>query len=211
MTMRNKLGTICMILGTVLVLAALSLFLWNRWEDRRAGALAESILPQVMEQIASPAPESGEAGDTNPDLPDPYDVSMTEAEIDGYAYVGYLSIPAINLELPVMAQWDYARLKIAPCRYTGSTKSGDLVICGHNYTRHLGPIGRLVPGDDVYFTDMDGGVWHYQVAAVETLGPTDIENMTAGEYPLTLFTCTLGGASRVTVRCDRVTETERTQ
>lgn len=28
--------------------------------------------------------------------------------------------------------------------------------------------------------------------------------MTSGDYPLTLFTCTYGGKSRITVRCDAV-------
>ena len=28
--------------------------------------------------------------------------------------------------------------------------------------------------------------------------------MTAGDFDLTLFTCTYGGKSRVTLRCDRV-------
>lgn len=187
-----------MVLGTVLVLAALSLFLWNQEESDEAGEVSEEVLTQVVEQIVK---NEAPPDDTQP-LPDPYDETMTETEIDGYAYIGYLSIPEISLELPVMSQWDYTRLKIAPCRYVGSTKTGNLVICGHNYTRHLGPIKSLDPGDDVYFTDMDGEVWHYQVATVETLGPTDIESMTSGEYPLTLFTCTYGGATRVTVRCE---------
>lgn len=190
-----------MVLGTVLVLAALSLFLWNQEENDEAGAVSEEVLTQVVEEIVKRNEPSAE--ETAP-LPDPYDETMTETEIDGYAYIGYLSIPTINLELPVMSQWDYTRLKIAPCRYVGSTKTENLVICGHNYARHLGQIKNLNPGEDVYFTDMDGEVWHYQVATVETLGPTDIENMTSGEYPLTLFTCTYGGATRVTVRCDRV-------
>lgn len=192
-----------MVLGTVLVLAALSLFLWNQEESDEAGAVSEKVLTQVVEEIGKRSQPSVEG--TEP-LPDPYDETMTETEIDGYAYIGYLSIPSIHLELPVMSQWDYTRLKIAPCRYVGSTKTENLVICGHNYTRHLGPIKNLNPGDDVYFTDMDGEVWHYQVATVETLGPTDIESMTSGEYPLTLFTCTYGGATRVTVRCDRIRE-----
>lgn len=201
--MRNKIGTACMILGTVMVLAALALFLWNRREDQEAGVSVEMILPKVISQI--PAPEE-EEDQTEPTYPDPYektvDATMTETEIDGYGYIGYLSIPAIKLELPVMAQWDYTRLKIAPCRYVGSTKTDNLVICAHNYVRHFGPIRRLSPGDEVYFTDMDGVVWAYEVAAVETLEPGDIDGMTSGEYALTLFTCTYGGATRVTVRCN---------
>lgn len=192
-----------MVLGAVLVLAALSLFLWNQRENDEAGTSAEKILPQVIEQIETPG--AGQEVE-EPSYPNPYDPTMTEVEIDGYAYVGYLSIPSLELELPVMSEWDYTRLKIAPCRYAGSTKTDDLVICAHNYTRHFGPIRNLAAGDTVTFTDMDGVVWQYEVVAVDILAPTDVEDMTAGGYDLTLFTCTYGGASRVTVRCERAAE-----
>lgn len=129
---------------------------------------------------------------------------MTEVEIDGYAYVGYLSIPAINLEVPVMGEWDYTRLKIAPCRYAGSAGTGNLVICAHNYTRHFGPIRNLVSGDLVYFTDMDGVIWKYEVVLADLLSSAEVEDMTAGDYDLTLFTCTYSGQSRVTMRCKRM-------
>lgn len=42
------------------------------------------------------------------------------------------------------------------------------------------------------------------VAEVEILKPTDVEQMIAGDWQLTLFTCTVGGTSRVTVRCRQV-------
>lgn len=194
-------------LGAALVLAALSLFVWNGWEDRAAGACVESVLPQLRRKIQAPLtpptgqspPTASSAGEVT--FPDPYDPTMTEVEIDGYAYIGYLSIPSVELELPVMSQWDDARLKIAPCRYTGSTKTDNLVLCAHNYDRHFWPIRNLAPGDAVYFTDMDGMVWQYEVVEVDILAPSDVEGMTAGEYELTLFTCTYGGQSRVTVRC----------
>lgn len=188
-----------MVLGAALVLTALSLFLLNQREDKQAGASVEKILPQVIDRIE--APITDEAEDI-PTYPDPYDPAMTEVEIDGYAYVGYLSIPSLELELPVMSEWDYARLKLSPCRYAGSSKTGNLVICAHNYTQHFGPVRSLVPGDLVYFTDMDGVIWKYQVAAVDILKPTEVETMTAGDYDLTLFTCTYGGQSRVAVRCE---------
>ncbi len=43
----------------------------------------------------------------------------------------------------------------------------------------------------------------YTVAKVETLDPSDPDAMVDPDYDLTLFTCTVGGASRVTVRCLR--------
>lgn len=194
--MRNKLGTICMILGTVLILAALSLFLWNRREAEQAGEAAADILPQVVEQIAETAAEA-------PAPPDPFNPTMTEAEIDGYLYIGYLSIPALGLELPVMSEWDYNRLNIAPCRYSGSTKTDDLVIAAHNFAQHFGGLSGLTGGEQVIFVDMDNVVSTYTVVAVEILAPTAVEEMTNGEYDLSLYTCTYGGRSRVTVRCDR--------
>lgn len=185
-----------MALGTAMVTGALSLFLWNQREARRAAAASEEILPQLIEQIepAGTAPVLEEA----PLLRD-----MTAVEIDGYEYIGFLSIPALGLELPVMSEWDYTRLKIAPCRYAGSVFTGGLVIAAHNYVRHFGSLKTLSAGDAVYFTDMDGSVFTYEVSALEILSPTAIEEMTAGGYDLTLFTCTYGGQSRITVRCDR--------
>lgn len=178
--------------GTALVCGALGLFLWNRWEDACAGAYVDYTLPQVVAYVEDGAAEEEETV---------RDGEMTEVMIDGYAYIGYVSVPALGLELPVMSEWDYDRLKIAPCRYSGSTKTDDLVLCAHNYARHFGNIKNLAAGDAVYFTDMDGEVRAYEVASVETLKPGDVEAMTDGSCGLTLFTCTYGGASRVTVRC----------
>ena len=191
-----------MLSGTVLVLAALCLFLLNQRENNAAGISVEKILPQVLEQIRTQNAVDGLEG--REDSPNPCASAMTEVEIDGYAYVGYLSIPAINLEAPVMSEWDYTRLKIAPCRYAGSAGTGNLVICAHNYTRHFGPIRNLVSGDLVYFTDMDGMIWKYEVVSADLLSSAEVEDMTAGDYALTLFTCTYSGQSRVTVRCKRM-------
>lgn len=191
-----------MSLGAVLMIAALSLCFINQWENDHAGDQAKEVVNK-LEQLREP--ETTPAGTEEPEpLPDPFDPVMTEVEIDGYLYIGTVDIPSLDLSLPVMSEWDYTRLKIAPCRYTGSTKTDDLVIAAHNYTRHFGQLKNLSEGDSVFFTDMDGVVSEYTVAAIEVLPPTAVEDMNAGDYDLTLFTCTYGGASRVTVRCDRV-------
>jgi len=59
---------------------------------------------------------------------------------------------------------------------------------------------NLVQGDAVTFTDMDGNVFCYQVAEIETLPPYATQEMTSGEWDLTLFTCTIGGQNRLTLR-----------
>lgn len=199
--MWHKIGTVSMALGTVLVLAALSLFLWNRWEDARAGVVIEEIQPAVEEYIETAGGEENTGETSGSDS-----LEMAVAEIDGYEYVGYISIPALGLDLPVMSSRSYEQLKIAPCRYYGSTKTGNLVIAAHNYSRHFGNIKDLSQGDAVSFTDMEGTVTRYEVEEIDTLSPTAVEEMTDSGYALTLFTCTYGGQSRVTVRCSRVSE-----
>ena len=74
----------------------------------------------------------------------------------------------------------------------------------HNYSSHFGGLSQLSEGDSVIFTDMDGVTTNYQVVAQDILAPYAVEEMTSGDYDLTLFTCTYGGQSRVTVYCDIV-------
>ena len=129
------------------------------------------------------------------------EMEMPTREIDGQTYIGMVEVPALELSLPVISEWTYPRLKKAPCRYVGSVYSKDMVICGHNYDRHFGRLKDLAVGDEVRFTDMDGNVFFYSVCGTEQLGKYAVEDMLAGEWDLTLFTCTKGGRMRVTVRC----------
>ena len=129
------------------------------------------------------------------------DMEMPAREIEGQTYIGMVEVPSLELSLPVISEWTYPRLKKAPCRYVGSVYSRDMVICGHNYDRHFGRLKELAVGDEVRFTDMDGNVFVYSVCGTQQLGKYAVEEMLAGEWDLTLFTCTKGGQMRVTVRC----------
>lgn len=194
--MKNKMGNLFIFLGAVMVLGALCLFLWNLWEDRQAGKTVEEILPQLAEIIQ----ERVSGGGDNVDLSD----SETVVELpDGYEYMGYLSLPSLGLELPVMSDLSYSQLKIAPCRYSGAVETDDLVIAAHNYSRHFGSIKDLSLEDTVYFTDVNGNIYIYEVRQIDLLSSASVEEMTSGDYALTLFTCTYDGQSRVTVRCER--------
>ena len=137
--MKNKFGNFCMILGAALLIGALSLFGYNQHEAAKAERATVDLLPQLLAQIEqnrqeqAAAPESETQPALQPegtpiDFLNPSAFEMTEVEIDGYGYIGYLSIPAMELELPIMADWDYKRLNIAPCRYTGSVRGEDLVL-----------------------------------------------------------------------------------
>ncbi len=203
--MRRKLGISLMALGAAMLLGAGSLFTWNQLEADRAEQASAEILPAVraaIEENSSVAREETSIPGTPVELMTQEELRMTEVEIDGYAYIGWLTIPRLGLELPVMADWDYDRLKIAPCRFSGTTTEENLVLLGHNYRRHFGPIRRLRPGDEVIFEDMDGVTTVYQVTATDVVNPSALEEVTSGDFDLTLITCTYGGQTRIVVYCD---------
>ena len=167
--------------------------LWRPWRPRRQteGERApEQPEPSVPEYVLHP------------------DMEMPTVEIDGVEYIGTLTIPTLGLELPIVSAWSDALLDLAPCRYTGSAYLDDLIIAGHNYRGHFGSLYRLAPGDEVQFTDAAGNVFSYAVSEIQELPGTALEEMEAGDWDLTLFTCTLSRTSRVTIRCQRTGETE---
>ena len=206
--MRQKIGKICMVLGALLILAAAALLAYNKWDAARADKAAQQALGELEQTLTTTVEEKAKSETVvlQPEL-DPAQ-PMTETELDDWSYIGYLSIPSIGLDLPVMSEWSYAGLKIAPGRYSGSTYADNMVVCAHNYAKHFSPIKWLAEGTPVYFTDMDGMRWSYEVSYVENLQPTQIEKMTektedSDNWDLTLFTCTTGGRARCAVRCVR--------
>lgn len=210
--MKSKKGLPLIATGLLLVVAALFLTVFNLYEEQKAAQLSMAVLRELPEEMRNHLPiedtteDSAEADLVYPDYVLNPNMDMPAVEVDGHDYIGVLEIPALELELPVMSTWSYPNLKIAPCRYTGSAYLDDMVIAAHNYSQHFGRLKELSGGETVIFTDADGNVFTYEVALVETLMPTDIEEMESGEWDLTLFTCTIGGSYRVTVRCDRITE-----
>ena len=197
-----------MVLGALLILAAAALLAYNKWDAARADKAAQQALGELEQTLTTTVEEKAKSETVvlQPEL-DPAQ-PMTETELDGWSYIGYLSIPSIGLDLPVMSEWSYAGLKIAPGRYSGSTYADNMVVCAHNYAKHFSPIKWLAEGAQVYFTDMDGMRWSYEVSYVENLQPTQIEKMTektedSDNWDLTLFTCTTGGRARCAVRCTR--------
>ncbi|MCC8195473.1 MAG: sortase [Ruminococcus sp.] len=200
--MKKVIGRILIVIGILLMIGALSLYLYNRYDAERAATAsieAEEKLTDAMTSAVgseySLSVETDEDGNA---------YSVVSLDVDGDSYIGVLSIPSFGLELPVLSEWSYAGLKNSPARYTGSASAGNLVICAHNYERHFGNIKDLDIGAEITFTDVTGTVYEYEVIEVETLQPTAISEMITGDWDLTLFTCTRSGQARVTVRCQLI-------
>ena len=186
----RRIGTIFVIFGLVLICSALSLLFYNSYQEQKAYKETENVLSAL---------EGETQNSTQADSSD-----ETTVDVNGYDYIGVIEIPKIEIKLPVLSEWDYARLKIAPCRQFGSISTDDIVIAAHNYKKHFGSLSSLNIGDEIILTDTSKNTHEYSVARIEVLNPTDVEKVQNSGYDLVLYTCTYGGKTRVTLFCNRI-------
>lgn len=191
----KRKGRFILFLGMILVLLGIGLFAQNKSEGYYAGKSSNQVLQKM--QLTEMKTEETEPNFSENDI-------MPEIEIDGEQYIGQLTIPELKLELPIISQWSYPKLKVAPCRYSGTINQGNLVLLGHNYKSHFGRLHTLKSGARIEFKDINQNVQNYVVLSVETIDPSNVERVTSGDSALTLFTCTYGGQYRTMVKCDAV-------
>ena len=208
--MHKWIGVICVFLGVVCILSSVGFVVYNRWEDQNAEGIAKDLLEDVQSIMDEKQPEQPLPADTVnlPDDPEKMPTEMATVKVDGYDCIGVLSVPVLDLELPVLTDWSYAKLKKAPCHYYGTYYEKDFVIAAHNYQSHFGKLSELQPKDLILFTDVSGTVYCYEVVLLETLPGNATEEMIASGFDLSLYTCTPGGASRVTVRCNIINQSK---
>ena len=219
--------------GLLLLFLAAAWSGYNILDARRADRAAQNTVEQLQQEIAQKQnekeqleaeeeeEETAESAETSADTaePDPTaslpdyvlhpDMEMPVMKIDGNYYIGVLTIPSLDLSLPVMEDWDDEKLKISPCRYAGSLYQKNLVIAGHNYQRHFNGIRTLPIGSEIQFNDADGNEFQYTVVASDVMNPEEKDRMLEdGAWDLTLFTCNYGLGTRYAVRCQMVEENE---
>lgn len=207
--MRKGIGIGCVVLGIACLLTSIGFIIYNRCEQKNGETMSQALLQNVQlyiqeaEPMESISPENIPEETLTEEVPDFVSQKMQTVPAGEYESIGILSIPVLELELPVLTDWSYAKLKQAPCHYYGSYYESDFVIAAHNYTSHFGRLSQLQAGDLVLFTDVTGKTYYYEVVLLETLIPTATEEMITSGFDLSLYTCTPGGGNRVTVRCNK--------
>ncbi|MCD8090050.1 MAG: sortase [Clostridiales bacterium] len=213
----NKRGNLFIAIGLLFIAAAFGLTAYNFWDNGRAEKAAAGETAVLSEKISEAAEDSLDnfTSDAVPLYVRYPDMEMPTVEINGSGYIGILEIPSLGLKLPVKGDYSLAGLKEAPCRYSGSVYKDNMIICGHNYNSHFGSLKNLEGGAEVSFTDGDGNLFAYQVVDIVQIDGNDVEGMEesseADSWDMTLFTCTLSGQKRVTVRLERLSKNLETE
>ena len=200
MSTLRKLGGVLIVLGVTLMMVATMIVMYNLDHDGDVGAATDEIVSALSEAIAN---REGALPKSEAEAIAMRESGTDVVYVDGRAYIGYLTVPSQNLELPILSSWSYDNLKIAPCSYSGSIYGNDLVLAGHNYRSHFGRLNNLSIGDTIRFINVFGVVTDYRVAELQVLRPTAVEKMVNSRFDLTLFTCNMAGNARFTVRCMR--------
>ena len=180
--------------GGVCIFIALIFLTHNVTEDYEVDESTKKIVSELKESVENDSNQQNRYID-NPKM------EMPIKQINGYDYIGYLRIEKLSLDLPIMSEWSYPLIRISPARFKGSIYENNMIILAHNYKAHFGYLYKLDRGDMVEFVDMDNNHFIYKVEEVEKINGDKMEELLSGVWDLTLFTCTLGGKSRVVVRC----------
>lgn len=195
----NKLGKRFIIIGIFFITVSILLLIYNNYTEYLAGKKSEEALNIIKTSLSETSPTIINTNKLSEEIKD-----METINVNGYDYIGTLTIPSLNLELPIMSEYDYTRLNIAPCRYYGSVYTNDLIICAHSYKTHFQNLINLEQEDTIIFTDINGNNYIYEVLEIEILNPKEVSKMIDNDFDLTLYTCTNDGLNRITIRCNRV-------
>lgn len=190
--MKSKLftftGIFCLVLALII---SVNNLIDDRISINSQNKLIEAYDNQIVDESLLEVPDYV----LNPDM------DMPEVDVDGLSCIGILEVPSLDLRLPILGDWSDELLKKAPCRYSGSAYTNNMVIAGHNSRVQFNKLNKLKEGDLIVFTDVVGNVFEYYVSAIEVLDGDDVEGMLNG-WPLTLFMCTYDNLSRYTIRCE---------
>ncbi len=211
--MKKKSSLITTIIFTIMLFVGLSVMLYpivsNWWNSRvqsRAIANYEAAISNMdtseIEAMLAQANEYNEkiarldSPFTNYDQIPGYDDIL---DVSGTGIMGYISIPVIQVEIPVYHGTSEAVLNIASGHLEGSslpvgginTHSVISAHRGHPTAKLFTDLDKLVVGD-IFTINVLGAVYTYEIEEINIVLPHEMEKLSVvpGEDFVTLMTCT---------------------
>lgn len=198
---RYFVGGLLLLIGTLLLSES-----W--WKDQ----LATWNSQQVTAEIQPKQPETGEFEFSNVEPLSWEQLLTVRNRFHELPTLGLISIPDVNLELPILYGLDNENLAVGagtmdPSQHMGT---GNYALAGH-YTQSptalFGPLHTLDIGMSIYVTDMKH-TFQYEVTSLETVPPTQVDVLEPTTEPtITLVTCTFDATERLIVKGRLVNQT----
>lgn len=188
---RNILQRLCVLSGIgLLVAAGVLLFLWQ--SGIRTSAQQAAACVQTLKALI-PEPQGAL-------LEERTDNTMPVLSLDGTDYVGILELPTHASSLPVCADWGHSSKQ--PCRFNGSIYDGTMQIGGTSQKGQYEFYRDISVGDSVYFTDMTGNRYTYEVKDIRYEKHANQTALNSEDTTLVLFIKNIYAFEYVIVFCD---------
>jgi len=193
MKKKNKyvIRQLCMVAGIGLFVAAvITMILWQ-WEIRSSEKKANTYVQTLRSLIPEPQGAVPEERSDN---------AMPVLSVDNTDFVGILEMPRYGSALPVGADWGNITQYL--CCFSGSVYDGTMQIGGTSQKGQFDFYREISVGDALYFTDMEGNRFAYEVTDVRYEKHADQSALQRRDADLKLFVKNVYAFEYIIIFCD---------
>lgn len=210
--------TIILIVSIIAIVVLVGFWLWDMYSKNRVEQDALDAIEEFNRQVGLQDNQDGviEANLTpieEQELPDePVNNEPEQKQTNNkdrfanFTILGQIEIPKTKVNYPVLAEISPAALNVAVSKLYGPglNQVGNTIIIGHNNRNGLffANNKKLVNGDVIYITDLEGNRIPYTIYNKYETTDTDTDYMTrdtAGAREISLSTCTDNGKLRLII------------
>ena len=186
---------ICVFAGIcLLVLSAAVLSAWL-WGPHTAQRKAADYVQTIRTLIPEPQSVVLEERSNN---------TMAVLSIRGTDFLGILEIPKFGSSLPVCGEWGKAWKY--PCRLSGNIYDRTMQIGGTSQTGQYDFYRELSVGDSVFFTDVEGNHFSYEVTDIRYEKHADQTALRRESAALTVFIRNIYGFEYMILYCNTLSD-----
>ena len=190
-TKTSAFRRLCLPLGIGLLVAAAAVMIAWQWNIRTSAQRMEAYVHTLRTVMPEPQAAVAEVRKDN---------TMPVFSAENTDFVGILELPRYGSVLPVCEDW--GRVSRYPCRFSGSVYDGTMCIGATTQKGQYGFYREIFVGDDLYFTDMTGARYAYQVTDIRYEKHADQAALERRDADLTLFLKNMYAFEYIVIFCD---------
>jgi sortase A len=215
----KKYGNFLTILLIILIIIGLAIggyYLYTLYESYTSQKKADELINEFENNTETEVEIEEDSQEVEENISEENNTDKTNSSnstyYNGYKVIGTLSIPSLNVSVPIFDVDNTATLKLGvaaiyPANVENAlNKPGNVVIAGHNYHNNNGrifsKIDKLKENDIIEITDSDGNKVEYKVYKNYDTSASDFTyatRQTNGETEISLSTCTTDENTRTII------------
>ena len=185
------ISRLCILTGICVLFAAVIILMSWMWRIQTSQEKAADYVHAI--RMLMPEPQGAI-------LEERRDNSMSVLSMDGTSFAGILEMPGYGSALPVCADW--GEVTKYPCRLSGSIYERTMQIGATSQAGQYDFYREISVGDSVFFTDMEGNRFSYEVTAIRFEKHADQSTLQREDAALTVFVKNIFGFEYIVIFCN---------